>query len=80
MLAESAITLSPHATSLPNMITPRNYHSHNIKPAFDSWLSLIQTFCEEILQIQFQQKMLVDILKFLQSFVDQLLKEYDKSV
>ena len=80
MLAESTVMLSPHATSLPDMITPCNYHSHNIKLAFDSHLGLIQIFCEEILHIQFQQKMLTNSLKFLQSHIDQLLKEYDESV
>ena len=79
-LAESAITLSPHVTFLPNTITPQSYHSHNVKPVFDSWLSLIQTFHKEITHIQFQQKMLADSLKFLQSCVDQLQKEYDESM
>ena len=75
-LTKSAITLSPHATFLPNTITPLSYYSHNGKPAFDSHLSLIQTFCEEIIHIQFQQKMLSNSLKFLHSCVDQLQKEY----
>ena len=79
-LAASAITLSPNATFLPNTITPRNYHSHNIKPAFDSRLGLIQTFCEEISRIHFQQKMLTDSLEFLQRRVDKLQKEYIESV
>ena len=47
-LTESTITLSPHVTFLPDTITPCSYYSHNIKPAFNSQLGLIQTFHEEI--------------------------------
>ena len=79
-LTKSTITLSPHATFLPDTITPCSYHSHNVKPAFDSQLGLIQTFHEEITQIHFQQKMLANSLEFLQSCIDQLQKEYDESV
>ena len=78
-LAASTITLSPNATSLPDTITPRNYHSHNIKPEFDSRLGLIQTFREEISRIHFQQKMLADSLEFLQGHVEELQKEYLES-
>ena len=80
MLAEAAITLPSYTTSLPNTITPQNYHSHNVKPTLYSWHSLTQTFPKKILWIQFQQKMLANTLNFLQSCVNQLLKEYDESV